>query len=160
MPDVPWEATYLTIGQLSDRTGVPISALRFYERKGLIGSDRTLGNQRRYPRDTIRRVTFVRFAQRLGISLGMIGEALALLPEGRTPTSSDWAQLSEAWRAELDEQILHLQRLRDHLSDCIGCGCLSITKCKLGNFQDEVSARGPGPRHLLDGDFDGQEPPV
>lgn len=153
MTGLPWDAKDLTIGQLSERTGVPLSALRFYESRKLIHSVRTSGNQRRYPRDAIRRVTFIRFAQRLGVSLAMIGEALALLPEGRTPTRGDWARLSVSWRAELDERITHLERLRDHLSDCIGCGCLSISKCRLGNVRDEMSQRGPGPHRLLDGDF-------
>lgn len=153
MTDLPWDVQQLTIGQLSDRSGVPLSALRFYESRGLIHATRTSGNQRRYPRDAIRRVAFIRFAQRLGISLTLIGDALALLPEGRTPNRADWARLSNAWRAELDERIVHLERLRDHLTDCIGCGCLSISKCRLGNVRDEMSLRGPGAHRLLDGDF-------
>jgi MerR family redox-sensitive transcriptional activator SoxR len=148
-----YEANEITIGQLSARSGVPESALRFYESKGLISSRRTEGNQRRYPRDTLRRVTFIRFAQRLGISLTMIREALALLPEQRTPTRLDWARLSRSWRHQLDERIKHMQRLRDTLDDCIGCGCLSMARCKLSNFQDELGERGPGPHRLVNDEF-------
>lgn len=153
MAGLPWEATEITIGQLAERSGVPLSALRFYERKGLISSTRTSGNQRRYARDTLRRVAFVRFAQQLGISLATIHEALATLPDGRTPTREDWAQLSRGWRRVLDERIARLQRLRDNLDDCIGCGCLSITTCRLGNNRDELGGRGPGPQRLVRGDF-------
>lgn len=153
MAGLPWEAKEITIGQLSERSGVPLSALRFYERKGLIHSTRTAGNQRRYARDTIRRVTFVRFAQQLGISLETIRRALAQLPDGRTPNREDWARLSRVWREELDERIVRLQRLRDNLTDCIGCGCLSIARCRLGNTRDELGERGPGPHRLYDGGF-------
>lgn len=150
MADLPWDVKELTIGQLSQRSGVPLSALRFYEAKGLIRSTRTAGNQRRYARDALRRVTFIRFAQRLGISLGSIRQALARLPEERTPTRGDWARLSRSWQQELDERIRHLQRLRNHLTECIGCGCLSIDRCRLGNFQDELARHGPGPHRLYD----------
>jgi MerR family redox-sensitive transcriptional activator SoxR len=153
MAGLPWDVNEITIGQLAERSGVPESALRFYERKGLISSTRTSGNQRRYARDTLRRVAFVRFAQQLGISLAMIGEALATLPDGRTPTREDWARLSRTWRAVLDERIARLQRLRDNLDDCIGCGCLSITNCRLGNTYDRLGGRGPGPQRLVRGDF-------
>jgi MerR family transcriptional regulator, redox-sensitive transcriptional activator SoxR len=153
MAGLSWEATELTIGQLSERSGVPLSALRFYERKGLISSTRTTGNQRRYARETLRRVAFVRFAQQLGISLAAIRAALATLPDGRTPTREDWARLSRDWRAVLDERITRLQRLRDNLDDCIGCGCLSIANCRLGNTFDQLGEQGAGPRRLYDGDF-------
>ncbi|MFI9812609.1 redox-sensitive transcriptional activator SoxR [Saccharothrix variisporea] len=153
MGDLPWDAKEITIGQLSERSGVPLSALRFYEAKGLISSRRTVGNQRRYARDTLRRVTFIRYAQRVGISLGMIRDALAELPDGRTPTRGDWARLSRSWRDELETRILHMQRLKDNLTECIGCGCLSISRCRLGNTRDELGQRGPGPHRLYDGDF-------
>ncbi|MFF9487268.1 redox-sensitive transcriptional activator SoxR [Streptomyces sp. NPDC014676] len=136
MPQIPEKIHELTVGQLSARSGAAVSALRFYEAKGLIGSRRTSGNQRRYSRDTLRRVAFIRAAQRVGIPLATIREALAELPEGRTPTRDDWAHLSEAWRSELDERIRQLNRLRDHLTDCIGCGCLSLESCVLSNPND------------------------
>ncbi|MGC0378292.1 redox-sensitive transcriptional activator SoxR [Streptomyces sp. SAI-229] len=136
MPQIPEKIHELTVGQLSARSGAAVSALRFYEAKGLIGSRRTSGNQRRYSRDTLRRVAFIRAAQRVGIPLATIREALAELPEGRTPTRDDWAHLSEAWRSELDERIRRLNRLRDHLTDCIGCGCLSLESCVLSNPND------------------------
>ncbi|GHJ37752.1 redox-sensitive transcriptional activator SoxR [Streptomyces sp. TS71-3] len=138
------------MGELAERSGVATSALRFYEREGLISSRRTSGNQRRYPRDTLRRVAFIRTSQRLGISLARIREVLALLPEDRTPTRDDWARISECWRADLDERIRTLQRLRDNLTDCIGCGCLSLDRCALSNPYDELAAHGPGPRRLIE----------
>lgn len=134
----------LTIGELSTRSGVAPSALRFYETQGLIESSRTAGNQRRYRRATLRRVAFVRAAQRVGLSLEEIAAALDGLPSGRTPTRDDWAKLSEGWRSRLDEQIERLERLRDKLDGCIGCGCLSLSTCSLNNPGDEVSGRGPG----------------
>ena len=130
--------------------------MRFYEAQGLIFSERTAGNQRRYSRDVLRRVAFIRFAQRLGASLGSIKGALAELPDSRTPTRADWARLSRSWRAELDERIVQLQRLRDHLTDCIGCGCLSLTKCALGNLEDGLAEQGPGPYWLQTGYGDDQ----
>ncbi|MFB4308603.1 redox-sensitive transcriptional activator SoxR [Actinomadura sp. GTD37] len=139
----------LSVGQLAARSGVPVTALHFYEEKGLIHSRRTAGNQRRYSRDTLRRVSFVRVAQRVGIPLRMAGEALAELPEGRTPTREDWARLSAKWRTELDTRIDQLTRLRDDLTDCIGCGCLSIDKCVLRNRDDRLGNEGAGPRRLL-----------
>lgn len=138
----------LTIGQVSGRTGVATSALRYWEELGLIQSVRTTGNQRRYERATIRRVSFIRAAQRVGLSLEEIRSALATLPEGRTPTARDWARLSRAWRDRLDEQIRRIERLRDKLDGCIGCGCLSLTACALNNPDDEAAARGPGARGL------------
>ncbi|MFD7436617.1 redox-sensitive transcriptional activator SoxR [Streptomyces sp. NPDC059861] len=136
MPQIPEKIHELTVGQLAARSGAAVSALHFYEAKGLISSRRTPGNQRRYTRDTLRRVAFVRAAQRVGIPLATIREALAELPEERTPTRDDWARLSEAWRSELDQRIKQLNRLRDHLTDCIGCGCLSLATCVLSNPDD------------------------
>ncbi|MEW2319350.1 redox-sensitive transcriptional activator SoxR [Streptomyces bauhiniae] len=146
MPQLPEKIHELTVGQLSARSGAAVSALHFYESKGLISSRRTSGNQRRYTRDTLRRVAFVRAAQRVGIPLATIREALAELPEERTPTRADWARLSEAWRSELDDRINQLNRLRDHLTDCIGCGCLSLATCVLSNPDDVFGERGPGSR--------------
>ena len=131
-------------GELSARSGVAISALHFYEREGLIESRRTSGNQRRYPRHTLRRVAFIRMSQRLGIPLAKIREALSTLPTDRVPTSKDWARLSASWRDDLDDRILHLQRLRDNLADCIGCGCLSLRTCALSNPDDQLATQGPG----------------
>jgi MerR family transcriptional regulator, redox-sensitive transcriptional activator SoxR len=136
--------TQLTIGQLSERSGVATSAIRFYESRGLLSSERTAGNQRRYPQSTLRRVSFIRAAQRVGLSLEEIAEALATLPENRTPTKADWARLSRGWRARLDAQIERIERLRDRLDSCIGCGCLSLRQCALSNPHDEVADRGPG----------------
>ena len=137
--------TQLTIGHLAERAGVATSAIRFYESKGLISSVRTTGNQRRYEQSTLRRLAFIRTAQRIGLSLEEIGEALATLPDGRTPTKSDWHRLSKAWRPRLDEQIERIERLRDRLDGCIGCGCLSLKTCALTNPGDEMAERGPGP---------------
>lgn len=144
------DAKEATVGELAERSGVAPSALRFYEREGLISSRRTTGNQRRYSRDTLRRVAFIRTSQRIGIPLATIRDVLKLLPEDRTPTREDWARISECWRADLDERIRTLQRLRDNLSDCIGCGCLSLDRCALSNPWDELAAHGPGPRRLLE----------
>jgi MerR family redox-sensitive transcriptional activator SoxR len=141
----------LTIGELSARSGVAPSALRYYEDQGLIRSERTAGNQRRYRRATLRRVAFIRSAQRVGLTLDDIAEALATLPEGRTPTKADWARLSRQWRPRLDAQIERLQRLRAKLDGCIGCGCLSLRTCSLNNPDDELAARGPGAVHLEPG---------
>jgi MerR family transcriptional regulator, redox-sensitive transcriptional activator SoxR len=139
----------LTIGELAARSGVAASALRYYDRLGLLESDRTFGNQRRFPRSELRRVAFIRIAQRVGLSLDEIRDALAMLPEGRTPTRGDWARLSRVWRGRLEEQIRLMERLRDKLASCIGCGCLSLKKCELSNPQDALAANGPGPRYLL-----------
>ncbi|MGA4959689.1 redox-sensitive transcriptional activator SoxR [Streptomyces lavendulocolor] len=146
MPQIPEKIHELTVGQLSARSGAAVSALHFYESKGLISSRRTSGNQRRYSRDALRRVAFVRAAQRVGIPLATIRDALAELPEERTPTREDWARLSETWRAELDERINQLSRLRDHLTDCIGCGCLSLKTCVLSNPDDVIGERIAGSR--------------
>jgi len=142
----------LTIGALSERTGVAPSALRFYESEGLIHATRSSGGQRRYARDVLRRVSFIRIAQQVGLSLDEIGEALASLPEHRTPNKSDWERLSRSWRPRLDAQIAILERLRDRLTGCIGCGCLSLRVCQLANPGDEAAERGPGPRWVLDPD--------
>jgi len=138
----------LSIGELSQRSGVATSALRYYEAQGLIRSERSAGNQRRYERATLRRVAFIRSAQRVGLTLEEIAEALSTLPEGRNPTRADWASLSREWRPRVDEQIARLERLRDKLDSCIGCGCLSLKPCALRTPDDEVAARGPGPVFL------------
>ncbi|KUH36030.1 MULTISPECIES: redox-sensitive transcriptional activator SoxR [Streptomyces] len=148
MPQIPEKIHELTVGQLSARSGAAVSALHFYEAKGLINSRRTSGNQRRYSRDALRRVAFVRAAQRVGIPLATVRQALAELPEERTPTHDDWARLSRAWRAELDNRIQQLARLRDHLTDCIGCGCLSLDTCVLSNPDDIFGERLTGSRLL------------
>lgn len=150
MPQIPEKIHELTVGQLSARSGAAVSALHFYESKGLISSRRTSGNQRRYTRDTLRRVAFIRAAQRVGIPLATIREALAELPEERTPTREDWSRLSELWRAELEERIKQLNRLRDHLTDCIGCGCLSLRSCVLSNPDDVFGERQSGSRLLVE----------
>ena len=136
----------LTVGEVAERSGLAVSAIHFYETKGLIKSRRSTGNQRRYPREVLRRVAVIKVAQRIGISLASIREALQALPEARTPTVKDWNKLSARWRAELDERITKLTLLRDQLDDCIGCGCLSMEACKLRNPWDELSEQGPGPR--------------
>src|ERR1700754_4087894 len=143
------DAQELLPGELASRAGVAISALHFYEREGLISSRRTSGNQRRYSRDTVRRVAFIRMSQRLGIPLSRIREALATLPTDRIPTSRDWARLSAGWRQDLDDRILHLERLRDNLAGCIGCGCLSLKTCALSNPGDMLADQGPGAVRLL-----------
>jgi MerR family redox-sensitive transcriptional activator SoxR len=135
----------LSIGQVAARTGVATSALRYWEELGLITSVRTTGNQRRYDRATLRRVSFIRAAQRVGLSLDEIATALARLPQSRTPTATDWARLSRSWRRRLDEQIRSIERLRDQLDSCIGCGCLSLRTCALSNPDDALAVRGPGP---------------
>ena len=140
---------HLSIGQVAERTGVAASALRYYEREGLIGSTRTAGDQRRYHREVLRRVAFVRIAQRVGLTLDEIRDALASLPQERTPTKADWAGLSRSWRPQLDAQIEVLQRLRDQLTSCIGCGCLSLKACALYNPGDAAAMYGTGPRYLL-----------
>lgn len=138
----------LTPGELSERSGVAVSALHFYEREGLIDSERTSGNQRRYPRETLRRVAFIRTSQRVGIPLAEIRDALATLPEGRTPTKKDWTRLSRHWSADLDHRIAQLEKLRDALNGCIGCGCLSLRSCALHNEEDHLSEEGSGARIL------------
>lgn len=139
----------LTIGELANRSGVATSALRFYESRGLIRSERTSGNQRRYPRATLRRVALIRAAQEVGLSLDEAQRALETLPHDRTPTKSDWQKLSRSWRRRLDTQIAELEALRDDLGDCIGCGCLSLKSCAIFNPSDAISSRGSGPRYLM-----------
>lgn len=138
------------VGEISRRSGIAISALHFYETQGLITSTRTAGNQRRYRRDTLRRLAVIQVAQRVGLPLRTIAEALETLPANRTPTRADWTRLSAYWRDELDTRIAELVRLRDTLTDCIGCGCLSIRRCKLRNPGDALSTQGSGPRRLLE----------
>ncbi|TPG16607.1 redox-sensitive transcriptional activator SoxR [Variovorax guangxiensis] len=138
-------APELAVGEVAARSGVAVSALHFYESKGLIQSARSGGNQRRYPRAILRRVAFIKVAQRVGIPLAEIAEALQALPEGRTPTAADWRRLSREWRAELDERIRTLTQLRNQLDGCIGCGCLSLKACPLRNARDTLAREGPGP---------------
>ena len=139
----------LTVGELARRSGVAVSALHFYETKGLIHSRRTAGNQRRYDREALRRVAIIRVGQDVGIPLAEIASALATLPEKRTPTREDWARLSAGWAASLDRRIRQLQKLRDGLTDCIGCGCLSTGHCPLRNAGDRLAKEGSGPRRIL-----------
>src|SRR4051812_5785492 len=136
--------TELTIGDLSERSGIATSAIRYYEERGLVRSRRTTGNQRRYERQMLRRLAFIRTAQRVGLSLEEIERALATLPDNRAPTKADWSRLSRGWRPRLDAQIHQLERLRDTLDSCIGCGCLSLRRCSLSNPGDVVADRGPG----------------
>jgi MerR family redox-sensitive transcriptional activator SoxR len=143
--------TYLSVGQLAQRSGVAVSALHFYESKGLISSHRTTGNQRRYDRAALRRVAIVRIAVRLGIPLADVSDAFEDLPVDTTPTAADWARLSRRWRGVLDQRITQLQRMRDDLTGCIGCGCLSLRRCALYNPADELAAQGPGARLLETG---------
>lgn len=138
-----------TIGEVARRTGVATSALRFYEDRGLIRSERNAGGHRRYHADVLRRVSFVRTAQRVGLSLDEIHEALASLPDRRTPTAKDWDRLARSWRPRLDEQIALMSRMRDQLDECIGCGCLSLESCGLWNPDDVAAGLGTGPRYLL-----------
>lgn len=141
-------ARHLTPGELADRSGVAVSALHFYERQGLIESVRTTGNQRRYARETLRRVAFIRTSQRVGVPLAEIRDALATLPSGRTPTKKDWTRLSRLWRDDLDHRIAQLEKLRDTLDSCIGCGCLSLRACALHNEEDHLAEDGSGARIL------------
>ena len=148
MSRAPAPSHELSVGQVADRSGVAVSALHFYEAEGLITSRRTEGNQRRYPREVLRRVAFIRASQEVGIPLRRIKAALDQLPQNRTPTRRDWARLSTAWRSDLEDRILRLEHLRDRLTGCIGCGCLSLQLCKLVNPDDVLGRRGPGPRNL------------
>lgn len=141
----------LAIGDLARRSGVSTSALRFYESRGLIRSERTVGNQRRYERAMLRRVALIRVAQQVGVSLERIQVALDALPEGRTPNKRDWERLSRQWQRELDERIALATRLRDQLANCIGCGCLSLERCTLYNPADVLATDGAGSRLLLEG---------
>jgi MerR family redox-sensitive transcriptional activator SoxR len=138
----------LTVGEVAERSGVAVSAIHFYENKGLIKAWRTNGNQRRYPRDVLRRIAVIRVAQRVGIPLRAIREALASLPANHTPTVKDWAVLSRRWKADLNDRIARLTKLRDELTGCIGCGCLSLDSCPIYNPGDRCAAEGPGPQIL------------
>jgi MerR family redox-sensitive transcriptional activator SoxR len=144
----------IPIGEMAARSGVAPSALRFYESIGLIEAERGGGNQRLYARHQLRRVAFIRVAQRLGLSLRDVSEALATLPSGRAPTKAQWAKLSRSWRRELDGRIARLEALRDDLTGCIGCGCLSLRQCRLYNPEDVASTRGESARYLLGDDPD------
>ena len=139
----------LTIGEIAERSGLAPSAIRFYERRGLIASQRTEGNQRRYRRDVLRRIAFVRIAQRVGLSLEEIVEALQELPVDKAPTAQEWRGITGGWRERLDERIGMLEALRGGLTDCIGCGCLSLRTCALANPDDVIGSEGSGPRYLL-----------
>jgi MerR family transcriptional regulator, redox-sensitive transcriptional activator SoxR len=149
MPDL------LTIGEASRRSGVASSALRFYEDRGLIRSERVGSGHRRYPRLVLRRVAFIVFAQRVGLTLEEIGEELAKLPPDRAPNRRDWSRLSGQWRSRIDARIAELERLRAGLTECIGCGCLSLDRCKLSNPNDRAARLGPGPRYWI-----GDRPPA
>ena len=142
-------ATLLTIGELSDRSGVPHSALRFYERQGLIHSQRTTGNQRRYLRSTLRRIAFIRASQNTGIPLAVIGGVLALLPADASPNKEFWERASQCWSKEINDRIAQMERMRDRFTRCIGCGCLSFDECALVNPDDALAKKGPGPHRLL-----------
>jgi MerR family transcriptional regulator, redox-sensitive transcriptional activator SoxR len=142
------EAAGLTIGELAARSGLSASALRFYEREGLVSAQRTSGNQRRYERATLRRIALVRAGRAAGIPLAEIRSALETLPSRRTPSRRDWERLSRAWRADIDGRIATLEAIRDRLNTCIGCGCLSIDRCTLLNPDDEAAAQGPGAHYL------------
>ena len=139
----------LTVGEVAERAGVSVPTLRFYESKGLVHSTRTAGNQRRYARHTLRRLAFVRAAQRFGLSLAEVGEALDTLPSDRPPTARDWTRLSRRWHDALQSRIDALVELRDTTSGCIGCGCLSLDRCDLHNPDDQVASEGNGPRRVL-----------
>jgi MerR family redox-sensitive transcriptional activator SoxR len=139
----------LPIGEVARRSGVAASALRFYEERGLIGSERAGSGHRRYPRPVLRRIAFIVFAQRIGLTLDEIGAELAKLPPDHAPTRRDWSRLSSKWGARIDERIAELQRLKAGLTECIGCGCLSLDRCRLSNPDDRAAAAGPGPRYWI-----------
>ena len=144
----------LTIGEVARRSGVAASALRFYEERGLIGSERAGSGHRRYPRAVLRRIAFIVFAQRIGLTLDEIGAELAKLPSGRAPTRRDWSRLTRGWASGIDQRIAELERLKLGLTECIGCGCLSIERCRLANPGDRAARLGPGPRYWV-----GDRPP-
>ena len=146
----------LSIGQLARRTGLAVSAIRYYEAQGLVTAERNAGGQRRFLRSDIRRLSFVMIAQQFGFSLGRIREELCRLPTGRTPDEADWARIAAAFRAELDQRIETLEKLRDNLDGCIGCGCLSLDTCALYNPEDKAARAGAGPRFVMQGDTDGR----
>jgi MerR family transcriptional regulator, redox-sensitive transcriptional activator SoxR len=142
-------SSLLTIGETSRRSGVAASALRFYEERGLIDSERAGSGHRRYQRPVLRRIAFIVFAQRIGLSLDEIGAELARLPPDRAPTRRDWSRLSSQWTSRIDERIAELERLKLGLTECIGCGCLSLDRCRLANPDDRAGSRGPGPRYWI-----------
>jgi MerR family transcriptional regulator, redox-sensitive transcriptional activator SoxR len=142
-------ADLMTIGEVARRSGVASSALRFYEERGLIASERAGSGHRRYRRPVLRRVAFIVFAQRIGLTLEEIGAELAKLPPDRAPTRRDWARLSSGWSGRIDERIAELQRLKAGLTECIGCGCLSLDRCRLANPGDRAASLGPGPRYWI-----------
>jgi MerR family redox-sensitive transcriptional activator SoxR len=142
-------STLLTIGEVARRSGVAASALRFYEERGLVTSERAGSGHRRYPRPVLRRIAFIVFAQRIGLSLDEIGAELARLPPDRAPTRRDWSRLSRAWADRIDRRIAELERLKASLTDCIGCGCLSLERCRLANPGDRAARLGPGPRYWV-----------
>jgi len=142
-------AELLTIGEVARRSGVASSALRFYEDRGLIRAERVGSGHRRFPRAVLRRIAFIVFAQRIGLSLDEIGQELAKLPPDRAPSRRDWSLLSSKWSARIDDRIAELERLKDSLTDCIGCGCLSLGRCQLANPGDRAAARGAGPRYWI-----------
>lgn len=139
----------LSIGQISDRTGLAPSAIRYYEDEGLVAPFRNAGGQRRYDRADIRRLSFVMISQQLGFSIKQVKDALASLPDNRTPTKADWERLSRRFREDLNARIAQMEALRDKLDGCIGCGCLSLKACKLYNPQDRIRHKGRGPRYIL-----------
>lgn len=153
----PSASAQLSVGEMARRSGVSVATLHFYETKGLIRSVRTAGNQRRYARDMLRRVGLIKAAQRIGMPLADIAAALATLPDSRTPTARDWDKLATRWRTDLDDRIARLVLLRDRLTGCIGCGCLSMKLCPLVNPDDAVAQRGDGPRFLIPGADDAHE---
>ncbi len=142
-------AKTISIGQLADRTGLAVSAIRYYETQGLVSPERNAGGQRRFLRSDIRRLSFVQIAQQFGFSIGQIRETFEALPDGRTPTKADWTKISHSFREELDQRIETLTNLRDKLDGCIGCGCLSLKSCALYNRQDRAGKLGTGPRYLM-----------
>ena len=142
-------AELLTIGEVSRRSGVASSALRFYEERGLIASERAGSGHRRFPRSVLRRIAFIVFAQRVGLTLEDIGGELAKLPPDHAPNRRDWSRLSGKWTARIDDRIAELERLKSTLTECIGCGCLSLERCRLANPRDRVAERGPGPRFWI-----------
>jgi MerR family redox-sensitive transcriptional activator SoxR len=142
-------ADLLTIGEVARRSGVAASALRFYEQRGLIASERAGSGHRRYARPVLRRIAFIVFAQRIGLTLDEIGTELARLPADRAPTRRDWSRLARSWAGRIGQRIAELERLRQGLTECIGCGCLSLDRCRLANPGDSVGRRGPGPRYWL-----------
>ncbi len=142
-------SSVLTIGEVARRSGVAASALRFYEERGLISSERAGSGHRRYPRPVLRRIAFIVFAQRIGLSLEEIGTELGKLPPDRAPTRRDWSRLSSSWSSRIDDRIAELERLKLGLTECIGCGCLSLDRCQLANPEDRAGRRGPGPRYWI-----------